>query len=122
MKPSTRTAILKSIIRDRASLFPAFIAGVTFLLLQGLNHLGFKLTLTQEAGFSAFVGTLLAAILNGWALNVTSEGVEAMQAKQKEIHPSIEVDGLAGPQTVRMNALTVDEVKAQEGIDHRGRR
>lgn len=95
---------------------------MTFLLLQGLHYVGMKLTLTQEAGLSAFVGTLLAAILNGWALNIQSDGVADMQAKQKEIHPSIEVDGLAGPQTVRMNALTVDEVKAQERTDHRGRK
>jgi len=95
---------------------------VIFLLLQAADHIGLKLTLAQQAGFSAFASTLLAAILNGWALNVQADGVETMQAKQKEIHPSIEVDGLAGPQTVRMNALTVEEVKSQEATDHRGRR
>lgn len=120
MKPSLKTTILRSIIRDRVSLFPAFIGGIIFLLLQLTHHIGLKLTVTQEAAFSAFVSTLLAAILNGWALNVQSDAVEQIQAKQKEIHPSLEVDGVAGPQTLRVNRATVEEIKATEARDHRG--
>lgn len=119
--PSLKTLILKSIVRDRGSLFPAFIGGVTFLLLQLLHYVGLKLTLAQEAAFSAFVYTALAAVLNGWALNIQSDGVEAMQAKQKEIHPTLEVDGVAGPQTLRANRATVEEVKAADHQDGRGR-
>jgi hypothetical protein len=107
----TRTNILREIIKDRKQILPGVVGGIMWLILHVFDRYGLSLTTLEQAAVAGFIGTLLAAILNGWALNVVTDGVKEMQTDMKERHPWVQVDGLPGEQSQNATKLIVQEAK-----------
>jgi fructose-specific phosphotransferase system IIC component len=106
-----KNSILKAIIADKAQLIPLFVGGVVWGVLHILAYFGLSLTPAEQAGLAAFIGTLLAAILNGWALEIVSSGTKKIQQDLKEEHKWVEVDGVPGAQTRSAVKQSIDAAK-----------
>jgi hypothetical protein len=99
-----RTKILQAIIADRARVIPLVTGGIIWLLVRLAGSAGLPFSVAEQNGLALFLAMALGWVLDGWAL---AEGTKALQVSLRQSDPTLEVDGLPGPQTI---AVTQDVV------------
>jgi hypothetical protein len=102
-----RTKILQAIIADRARVIPLVTGGIIWLLVRLAGSAGLPFSVAEQNGLALFLAMALGWVLDGWALAASSEGTKALQVSLRQSDPTLEVDGLPGPQTI---AVTQDVV------------
>lgn len=103
--------IVKRIVADKLRIIPLATGAIIWLLMRIAGSAGLPLSVEEQNGISIFTAMALGWLLDGWALNVTSDGTKQNQEKLKEIKPWVEVDGVPGPQTQSAVAQVVEQSK-----------